>query len=325
MTIEAPIGKLLILAALLTATLSACGDRPYSANSPLPVAVSDSQQVMTLDNRSLSEASGLTRSSKRGDLVWMHNDSGDTARLFAVGTNGQHLGVLTINGGESAIDWEDIASFSQNGKDYLLIADVGDNNALRPSITLYIIEEPDTLALDIPFSISVKPAWRINATYPDGARDCEAVAVDQIREEIILLSKRDRPPRLYSLPLSKSSGLVTASFVGAVSSIPAPTANDLGEPYGKNRNRPTGLDISPDGSRIGVLTYKDSYLFTKEGNASWLDTLNSHPKIIDIPQLKQAEAGGFSITGNSWIVGSEKLPAVLVKTNLQNPLTLLRD
>jgi hypothetical protein len=322
---EAPRGKLLILATLLTATLSACGDRLYSANSPLPVAASESQQIMILDNRSLSEASGLTRSSKRADLVWMHNDSGDTARLYAVGTNGQHLGVLTITGGVSAIDWEDIASFSKNGKDYLLIGDVGDNNAIRSNITFYVIEEPDTLTRAIPFSINVKPAWRINATYPDGARDCEAVAVDQIREEIILLSKRDTPPRLYSLPLSKSSGLVTASFVGAVSSIPAPTANDLDEPYGKNRNRPTGLDISLDGSRIGVLTYKDSYLFTKDGNASWLETLNSRPKIIDIPQLKQAEAGGFSLNGNSWIVGSEQLPAVLVKTNLQNPLTLIRD
>jgi hypothetical protein len=300
---------------LLVAVIVGCGNQRSTDEKNLPAAVSAQQRINYLENTAIDEASGLTRSNKNNNVLWVHNDSGDHARLFAVGTQGQHLGVVNIES-VSANDWEDIASFSKDGKDYLLIADVGDNSASRSQISFHIIEEPDVSTLSQPFSLSVEAAWSINSTFPDGARDCEGVAVDPLSEEIILLTKRDMPPRLYSLPISPATGIVSASYLGEVTSIPAPSKEDLQLRHGKNRSRPTGLDISPNGKVIGVLTYKDSYLFTKSDGDSWVETLNQPPQALKIAPLKQAEAGGFGLSGDSWFVGSERLPAVLVETKL---------
>jgi hypothetical protein len=298
------------------AILSTCNGCVAPEQAELPTPLSADQTVSTLENSAIDEASGLTRSNKRHDLLWMHNDSGGSARLFAVGLNGENLGTLEIGGGAIANDWEDIASFTLNGNDYLLIGDIGDNNAVRPSITFYIVEEPDTTGLTSPFALSAAPAWSLNVRYPDGARDSEGIAVDPIAEEIILLSKRDLPPRLYSIPLTESALPVDASYLGEVTTIPAPTEQDLQEPFGENRNQPTGLDIAANGATIGVLTYKDSYLFRRTTNQSWLEALNGDFQRIDVPQLQQTESGGFSSDGDSWFAGSEQLPAVLVKTKL---------
>ena len=104
--------------------------------------------------------------------------------------------------------------------------------------------------------------------------------------------------------------------LGQVSSIPKPTSQDLEEPYGDNRSQPTGLDISPSGHQIGVLTYKDAYIFKRSAGASWLSTLNGRFTLVDLPQLMQTESGGFNRSGDAWFAASERLPAVLVETKL---------
>ena len=60
-------------------------------------------------------------------LLWAHNDSGDTARVFAVGRDGRDRGTVTVSGA-TAIDWEDIAlGPAPHGKPYLYAGDIGDN------------------------------------------------------------------------------------------------------------------------------------------------------------------------------------------------------
>ncbi|NLT76895.1 MAG: hypothetical protein GXX98_10255, partial [Planctomycetes bacterium] len=56
----------------------------------------------------IQEASGLVASRKNPGVLWVHNDSGDTARVFAIDTRGNLLGVCSVTGAK-ARDWEDIA------------------------------------------------------------------------------------------------------------------------------------------------------------------------------------------------------------------------
>ncbi|MDE2381869.1 MAG: hypothetical protein KGL71_06625, partial [Xanthomonadaceae bacterium] len=133
-----------------------------------------------ITHRELDEISGLAASHVHEDVLWVHNDSGNPARLYAISTRGRLLARFDVVGAKN-IDWEDIASFNLNGKHYLLLADTGDNGGQRRDFALHVIEEPAQLTSGV-----VRPAWSIRAHWPDGPRDCEAVAVDAATGQVLL-------------------------------------------------------------------------------------------------------------------------------------------
>ena len=63
----------------------------------------------TVASAEIREASGLVASRRHPGVLWVHNDSGDTARIFATRPDGTHLGIYSIMGAGSA-DWEDIVT-----------------------------------------------------------------------------------------------------------------------------------------------------------------------------------------------------------------------
>src|SRR3546814_2216137 len=101
---------------------------------------------------------------------------------------------------------QDIAAFELDGRRDLLVADTGDNGGLRRSLQLHAIEEPTSLD-EVAQHAPLEPAWSIAFRWPDGARDCEAVAVDAQRGEVLLISKKRTPPELFALPDRKSTRL----------------------------------------------------------------------------------------------------------------------
>ena len=149
---------------------------------------------LVLDER-LREVSGMAASRVHEDVLWLANDGGNDAALYAVSRRGRELARFAVDGVANT-DWEDLAAFELDGRHYLLIADTGDNGGLRRTLQLHVVEEPATLE-DGP----LKPAWSIAFRWPDGARDCEAVAVDAAAGQVLLVSKKRRPPELFALPL----------------------------------------------------------------------------------------------------------------------------
>src|SRR6185295_19059380 len=97
--------------------------RPVMAISFLPGV-----QVGATSSATLSEASGIVGSRSLAGVLWTHNDSGDSARFFALGTDGTLLGQFSLTGGFN-VDWEDIALGPKpGGGNYLYLADIGDKN-----------------------------------------------------------------------------------------------------------------------------------------------------------------------------------------------------
>src|SRR5262245_49971144 len=91
---------------------------------------------------SLDEVSGMEQSRANPGVFWVHNDSGDKPRVYAVSRAGALLGTYTLQGA-SAVDWEDMSiGPAPNGSYYLYMADIGDNNARRRSIKIYRVLEP---------------------------------------------------------------------------------------------------------------------------------------------------------------------------------------
>jgi hypothetical protein len=273
-----------------------------------------------LSDSSIREASGIAASRRRADILWVINDSGNEPLIYAVGLDGSDRGHVPIRNARNQ-DWEDLAAFVYNRTAFLLIADCGDNENRRKTCFLYIIEEPRVGPAGIVEKSPQEWSWRIEYVYADGPRDCEGVAVDMHRREILLLTKRTDPPVLYSLPLTfmQSDTVQTARPVARVGGIPKPTTEDLREDplFGRFRSQPTAMDISLDGKIIAVLTYKQVFLFDRRSNESWPQVFGRTPVPLVIPRMRQAEALCFSTDGGSLLMTSEKLPAPLYRLDIR--------
>jgi hypothetical protein len=307
----------LFLYLILAISISACA---------MPLGMTQAGSIIA---PSIDEASGLAASRLNDKILWVHNDSGDTARIFAIDTQGHQLATVNITGVKNT-DWEDIASFVYQGEAYLLIADVGDNQAKRFQYQLHLIKEPDLSQLNGQKTLSVKPSWSMTFTYPDGAHDCESVAVDVAKQKILLLTKRDELPILYELPLiapsaqgaSKNASVQMinkqAKRLGEIAPLPTAMLDYVSiYTWAGFAGKPTAMDISADGLSAVVLTYTHAFYFTQSQPGDWLTLLSTSPQEISLPAIKQAEAVGFSQDGNSIFITSEMLPAPLYKMDLK--------
>lgn len=253
-----------------------------------------------IQSPAISEASGLALSPTNPDFMWVINDSGGTPDIHLVGIDGTDRGKVTLDGVNN-IDWEDLASFTLDGKPYLLVADTGDNNAMCESRSFHIVREPELPAPGKNLAGTVVPAWRIPFRYEGGPRDCESVAVDAKTGKILFISKRVVPPELYELPLRPDAkrGVPTVRPIGLTSVI-SPGGNLVAF-----SNQPTGLDITADGSLAAVITYRGVFLFARSSAESWVEAFSKKPVALPPHLLGQAESVAFSRDGKTIFAISE--------------------
>jgi hypothetical protein len=294
---------------------------------PAPVHASREKETVgiktgTIASDLLVECSGIDVSMTREDLLWAINDSGDGPYIYALGIDGGDRGRIRISGAANR-DWEDLATFNRQGRSMILVADVGDNLQRYGTYRFYIVEEPHLSGERFDTASVVNVAWAIEFTYPDQNHDAEAVAVDPTGDQILILTKRDNPRLLFSLPLkpTHTDNPLVASRIAAMDQIPPPTADDLLHPYGRFRSQPTALDLSPDGLKMMVLTYKHAYLFERAAADAW-EAISSAPAIEiplplpqDISDLGQREAACFSWDADRLYVTSEGHHAAIYRFN----------
>jgi len=258
----------------------------------------------TLENRKLIEASGLQALGDGAFLV--HND--DDNELFVIDQHGAHLGEFELDGARNR-DWEDLARVPGPDGPLILVADTGDNEARRSEVRLYFFPEP----ADDRFEHEREPVHRLEVRYPDGPRDVESVAYDPASERILLLSKRDRPPRLYGIPLSVAleEKKTEARFLANVPGFRPPTQRDiLFSPLrGRFVSQPTGMDISPDGRTAAVITYRSLYVFRRAEGEDWAQAFQAQPVEYIGPPGTYEEAVSFSLDGKTVFVTTERRPA----------------
>ena len=259
-----------------------------------------------ITSKELNEVSGLAASARHEDVLWAINDGGNPARLHALGRRGAIHARFEVKGARN-IDWEDMASFTLDGKHYLLVADTGDNAGRRKDFLLHVFEEPETLA-----DGTLEPAWTIRARWPDGPRDCEAVAVDPAAGQVLLVSKKRNPPDLFTLTLADPKGRVReARRIGRLAGVPEASAeirrNDPA--IAKLFPQVTAADLSPDRSTLAVLTYGSVLFYRRKADETWADAVARDPEAHDIPLIPQAEAMAWSAGGAGLYATGEFNPA----------------
>ncbi len=219
----------------------------------------------TFDSSEINESSGIIKSRHYKGIFWTHNDSGDTARIFAIREDGSLVAEVKIKGAEN-VDWEDIAAGDQG---QLYICDTGNNNGKgRNDLTIYLIPEPNP---DTDKSVTVirKIKFHYKSTSQIDAEACFFAS-----GHLYLLTKHRRAlTELYRLDPSKEEQLAEK-----VSEYKMP-------------GMVTGADVSADGKTLAVLTYLGVHIFDKpKGNDNYLAGVH---KPVDV-FFGQAEGIAFN-------------------------------
>ena len=261
-------------------------------------------QVGTVQSAAIGEASGVVASLKNPDVLWIHNDSGDSARVFAVGVDGADLGVYNIVG-ITAADWEDIARGPGPiaGEDYLYIGDIGDNDAIRSSIFVQRVLEPDVSPGG--GTVNVYGVETIELVYPSGERmDAETLLVDPVNADIYIVSKREIPCRVFRAAYPQSTMTTTTmEYVGQLS-VP----NGYGWAVGGDVSAAGDRVVVRTGIRYGSFYFNYQAAFWSRGEGVGLgDVLTSTGCPALLALEPQGEAICFDRFGCSYFTVSEGL------------------
>lgn len=285
------------LASLGLAALLQAQEQPASGGLLQPAVHAQVQ------SKPIAELSGIVRSRRHPDTWWVHNDSGDSARIFAIRSDGSSIlptyskftrygdapeqGKQQWEGfevlGATNVDWEDIAL----DDNYLYLADVGNNMNMRKDLAIYAISEIDPTAST---RSAVVQKWPVHypeqTSFPpmDWHYDSESLFVSD--GKLYLITKHRHTAaiggfqagaNLYRLDTRHTD---RSNALTRVDSTPLITAA-------------TGADLSPDGRTLAVLSYEDLFLFERPASGdSWLSS--AHRRIpLDRAILRQAEAVGW--------------------------------
>jgi len=135
--------------------------------------------VAALQAPEIAESSGLVASRMNQGILWLHNDSGDSARLVRFSGDGAERQLISL--GEpgdvrtytpppiEAIDWEDVAigPGPLTMTDYLYVGDIGDNASMRNEIWVHRLVESSRLPNRAPSVPGYARADRIVLRYPE--------------------------------------------------------------------------------------------------------------------------------------------------------------
>lgn len=257
------------------------------------------QALGELKTDKLNEISGIVESRRNIGVLWLHNDAGDSPRLFAVGLAGHLLAEVAVPGAK-AEDWEDVAIGPGPlvAKPYLYIADTGDNAANRDQVTVYRAPEPliDPGLGGVKTSLEQVESFAFR--YPDGPRDAEALMVDPLSGDLFVVSKENNgKSRLYraKAPLQPGSAVELAK-VGKL---------DFGNGLLLGDELATAADIAADGLHFAIRTRDHAFEWPRLAGESVPQALFAAPCVLPLKSEDQGEALAYAADGSGFYTVSE--------------------
>lgn len=268
--------KSLLILLFLTVTLISCnnyGQLTYIADLP----------------NNLEENSGLL--SIKDSTVWVIEDNGNKDKIYKVDFKGKIQKILKVKNAKNN-DWEDLTK-DTDGNVY--IADIGNNNNDRKDLVVYKIPDPE-----------IEPGDKIDAEkiefyYPEqnefppvkSKRFYDAEALLHQGNSLYIVTKNRSNPftgeaLIYRLPDSK--GKYEATLISTIK-----ICGDW------KTCRITGMDVSPDGKKIVLLSYGKLFILT---DFEWDDFSKATMTTIDLGIRNQLESVCF-LNGSTLLLSDE--------------------
>lgn len=252
------------------------------------------------NRNTLDEISGMVASRSLPGALWVHNDSGDAARIFAMRDNGVVLAEMNLVDA-AAVDWEDMAMGPgpMPEKDYLYIGDIGDNQRLRPTVTVYRVAEP-VVALDQPFAVfDISEIEAFTLAYPDApdtVHNAETLLVNPLNGGLYIVTKPDEgfgTVQVFHAPQLLAGETTPLTEVASMD-------------FGTTRfSRVTGGDVSPDGGEVLLRFYGGVRLWSTAGLEELHDAFSEANCLIPVTLEQQSEVIAFTPDGLDFYTTSE--------------------
>ena len=295
------------------AALEAQADRPplpFHAPCAAPTAAVSTGRAT---DAALSELSGVAASRRLPDVLWVHNDSGNKARVYAIAPNGRRLASWKLKKVPST-DWEDIAigacgtQGEAKSASCIYLADTGDNrNDLKE---LHILRWPEPNALPAPGeddTLKVRGDVEVFAfALPNGPDDCEAMVVLPDTRVVLFSKRNDATSNVYRVTLGDKplvEALGTLSLRDELA--------DHGEPL-----RVTAADLHPNGKTLALRTY-GRVLVAELGDLLAGPVAAARAGLTHVewhkwpqPDEPHGEAIGWAQDGGLWLMSDMQLPVI---------------
>jgi len=243
------------------------------------VQATEAETVCTVADDQLTEISGMAFSTLHEGVLWVHNDSGDGPRLYALDTaTCEVLATLTIKGIE-ARDFEAMGTgLDERGRSVIWIADIGDNTAERKKVYLHRLPEPADL------SDQNVTAATFAVRY-DRPADAEAILIDDSAVWIITKGLAAGTVEQLALPLP-GNGPHRTETVGAEEGLVTDAA------------------MSPGGDRYVVRDYTEARIYGGPPPGELVTRL-------PLPDQIQGEAVAWTPDGLALVIASENDDRIL--------------
>jgi hypothetical protein len=246
-----------------------------------PMKTAEVKVISKVKHPPISEMSGIVKSRRFKDVWWVHNDSGDSPRLFALNSKGNAIVPPFLESKywtespqlkkkkwpgipiamSTNIDWEDICA----DKDKLYIADMGNNGNARRDLGIYVLTEPNPRAVDRSRALKHIPVkYPDQTSFPAKKWHFDSESIFRSDGKFYVLTKHRRAgkikqlelgTKLYRLDTVDPQKLNTLTLIDQHRKLFAPTAADL----------------SPSGQRLAVLTLTAVWIFEKpKSGDKWL-------------------------------------------------------
>lgn len=247
------------------------------------------EELGEIDNEAIVEASGIVASQRHDAVFWVINDSGNDAAVYAVDATGATLATIEIDG-VLGFDWEDIAigPGPDAGESYLYIGDIGDNLRLRSTISLLRFPEPD-----LDDSVLANPET-IRLSFPEGARDSEAMWVDPVTGDAFVVTKRQTNGKAVAF---------RAAAAGLQPGEPVPL-EEVADFRFDEGVFVTAADVTSDGSVVAFRGYEEVWMWVRT-DLDYRETLSAEPCLAPSPDEVQGEAIAFLPSSLDYVTLSE--------------------
>lgn len=258
-----------------------CAKKNSEKNITLPF---DSIPVAHRVSPIIDEGSGIADSKINPGNIWVEEDSGNPPEIILVKHDGTVVKKILIKDATNR-DWEDMALY----KDSIYIAEAGDNDAVYNAYCFYIFPEPSSNA------DTAKNVRKVSFQYPDGSHDAEAFLIDSASGDILVITKRDNPSKIYRLRYPYSDSTNTLEYAGHL-----------------NYNGVTSAAISADDKEILVKTYTTVNYYMRKPGEDIITCLSQEPVYLPYTLEPQGEAVCFATDTSGFYTLSEKSLASVV-------------
>ncbi len=269
--------------------------QPAQAATPLAPAV-----YARVESAPIDEMSGIVKSRGHDNVYWVHNDSGDSARIFAITAEGKSVlptySKFTRFGDEpedgkeqwegfevmyaTNVDWEDIAI----DDNYLYLADTGNNVNDRRDLAIYAISEIDPTASTRSAVVQKLPViYPEQQEFPPGNWHYDSESLFTSDGKLYLITKHRQAGGRFSFEPGANLYRLDTRYTNKDNALAFVDNSPL-------VTTATGADVSPDGNTLAVISYSDLWLFDKPATGDkWLSS--TYRRIpLDRSVIKQAEA-----------------------------------